>query len=324
MMTVKRLSVDCDKLNERGTFSPGDTLSGTVTVVTTKQIKVQRFVVKAKGKAQVTWTEKDGQATLICSDKKKYFYFENIILQDKKGDGSEVIGPGKNVYSFVFQIPSRDMPSSYEGKWGKITYSVQAKLTQSIWVEHKIKTEVPFLSKAEFPFVSKTEMIIIGLKEPQYGTRISFYGTGTVTMNVSSEKIGLKQGEAMGVSVEVLNNSPYTVMPTFYLHEKQTFAAQSKRRLHVNDILLATGEPVSVATSQKISKVLSFPSWLQPTFYNCSLMKLEYSLKVTLDAPLGKQPEVKLPLIILLGSPKPSQQKAKRSIWFRKFPGYMS
>lgn len=56
------------------------------------------------------------------------------------------------------------MPSSYEGKWGKITYSLRARLTQSIWLVHKTKAEFPFLGKSEFPFASKSEMIIIGLK----------------------------------------------------------------------------------------------------------------------------------------------------------------
>lgn len=44
-------------------------------------------------------------------------------------------------------------------------------------------------------------------------------------------------------------------------------------------------------------------------------------LQITLDGPLERDPEIKLPLVVLLGSPKPHKQKAKRSIWFRKLPG---
>lgn len=87
IMSVKHLSVDYSKVNERGTFSPGDILSGKVTVVTSKETKVQCLLVKAKGKAKVTWCEQ-GQAAGVYSNKRKYFYFEHIILQDKnKGDG---------------------------------------------------------------------------------------------------------------------------------------------------------------------------------------------------------------------------------------------
>ncbi|TDH12705.1 hypothetical protein EPR50_G00049600 [Perca flavescens] len=318
-MTVKHISVDYNKVNERGTFSPGDILSGRVTVVTSKETKVQCFLVKAKGKAKVTWHQQEGQATGMHSDKKIYFHFEHIILQDKnKGDGSEIIRPGRNVYPFTFVIPNIDMPSSYQGKWGKITYSLRAQLTQSIWLVHKTKTEFPFLTK--FPFASKSEMIIIGLKEQQYATRISFYGSAKVTINVSSEKMGVKQGDAIGVSVEVLNDSARTVTPKFYLCEKQTFVAQSKRIVHTNDTLFGTGDSVLAETSQTITKVLSIPPQLHTTFFNCCMMKLEYKLKITLDIPLARDSEIKLPLVILLGSPKPHQQKPKRSIWFRKLP----
>lgn len=133
-MTVKHLSLDYKKVNERGSFSPGDVLSGWVTVVTSKETKVQSFWVKAKGKAKVTWCDQEGQTAGVHSDKKTYFHFEHIILQDKnKGDGlycfsltmkkikcnefnkkyfalsqgSEVIGPGRNVYPFTFVIPKK-------------------------------------------------------------------------------------------------------------------------------------------------------------------------------------------------------------------------
>lgn len=119
------------------------------------------------------------------------------------------------------------MPSSYEGKWGKVKYSLRAKLTQSIWLVHKAKTDFPLLTTSEFPFASKAETMIVGLKvwtrcsdfsktvshstpitragcfsvsssigqEQQHATRVSFYGSDKVTVNVTSEKMGVKQGE---------------------------------------------------------------------------------------------------------------------------------
>lgn len=91
-MTVKHFSVEYNKVTERGSYSPGDVLTGRVIVVTTKETKVQCFYVRAKGKAKVTWSEQDGDSPVIHSDKKKYFNFETIILQDKnKGDGLYII-----------------------------------------------------------------------------------------------------------------------------------------------------------------------------------------------------------------------------------------
>lgn len=90
----------------------------------------------------------------------------------------------------------------------------------------------------------------------------------------------IRAGEAMGVSVEVLNESTRTVTPRFYLCEKQTFAAQSKTIVHTKDILFGGGDSVPAETSQTITKVLSVPPQLPPTFFNCSMMRLEYRLKV--------------------------------------------
>ncbi|XP_055367902.1 arrestin domain-containing protein 3-like isoform X2 [Betta splendens] len=317
-MAVKHLSLEYDKVNERGTFSPGDVLSGRVTVVSSKETTAQRFVVRAKGKAKVTWPEQRGRSTVLHSDKKEYFKFEHVILQDKnKGDGSEIIRSGRSVYPFSFVVPDVDMPSSYRGKWGRVTYSVRAQLTQTIWLVHKTKAELPFLTKSDFPFASRSEMIIIGLKEPQCASRISFLGRGTVTMNVTSEKMGVKQGEALGVSVELLNSSACALTPRLYLREKQTFVAQSHRIVHASDTLFATGDSVPAGTSHSVTKVLRIPPRLPPTFFNCSMMKLEYRLKVTLT----RDQEVRLPLVVLLGSPHTQQQqRPRRSIWFRKLP----
>lgn len=84
----------------------------------------------------------------------------------------------------------------------------------------------------------------------------------------------------MGVSVEVLNESARTVTPNFYLCEKQTFAAHSKRIVHTDDKLFGSGDSVPAQTSRTITKVLSIPLQLPPTFFNCCMMKLEYRLKV--------------------------------------------
>ncbi|XP_077418602.1 arrestin domain-containing protein 3-like [Vanacampus margaritifer] len=315
IMTMKLFLVEYDQVNEKGTFSPGDVLSGRVTVVAIKETKVQCLMVNAKGKVEVKWYDQNGQTTVLHQDEKNYFYLEHIILQDKnKGDGSEIIRQGRSVYPFTFVIPNIDMPSSYDGKWGRITYSLQAQLTQSIWSVHKTRIEFPFLTKSEFPFASKSEMLIIGLREQQRATKISFYGSGKVTLNVTSEKMGLTQGETMDVSIEVINNSNRAVTPKFFLCEKQIFVAQSAAIIHTNKILFGKGESVSARSSRTISNVLSIPAQLNPTFLNCSMIKLEYTLKVTLGDLLARDPDIKLPLVILMGPSQQYHQKTKRSM----------
>lgn len=87
-------------------------------------------------------------------------------------------------------------------------------------------------------------------------------------------------GEAVRFSVKVLNDSAQSLAPIFYLGEKQTFAAQSKRIVHTSNILFESADCVPARSSQTTTTVLSIPPDLPPTFFNCSLMKLEYRLKV--------------------------------------------
>ena len=88
-MTIKHLRVEYDQNNgTTGAFFPGDILFGRVMVVADKETKVQCLIVKAKGKVEVKWPEQQGNGPPeVVSDKKRYFYFEKILLQDKKADG---------------------------------------------------------------------------------------------------------------------------------------------------------------------------------------------------------------------------------------------
>lgn len=87
-------------------------------------------------------------------------------------------------------------------------------------------------------------------------------------------------GEAVRFSVKVLNDSARSLAPVFYLGEKQTFAARSKRIVHTSNILFESADCVPARSSRTITTVLGVPPELPPTFFNCSLMKLEYRLKV--------------------------------------------
>lgn len=86
-MTIKQFQLDYNTVNEQGTFSAGDTLTGQVTLKVSKKTKVQCFLIKLKGKAEVKWSEQDDQALVLHSRKKRYFYFEKIVLQERGGNG---------------------------------------------------------------------------------------------------------------------------------------------------------------------------------------------------------------------------------------------
>ncbi|CDQ65865.1 unnamed protein product [Oncorhynchus mykiss] len=305
-MAVKHFSVDYKTINEHGTFSAGDTITGRVTLEASKETSLQSLFIKAKGKAEVKWTENEGQNPVAYSGKKKYFSLQ-ILLQEGKGDGSEIISPGRHVYPFTFQIPAKEMPSSYMGKWGKITYYLKAKLIRTLWLIDRAKTE--------FTYLSKTNMIIPGLREPQHGSKILFFASGDISLDIHIETMGYLSGEAIKILVEIHNNSTRTVTPNFYLCEEQSFFAKHKRNIYTNDIIKERGDPVTASTRQTVTKVLTIPPQLPVSLLDCSILKLEYRLKVTLDVPTAKDPEVKLPLVILLDKSIAAEERQQEYSW---------
>ena len=80
--------------------------------------------------------------------------------------------------------------------------------------------------------------------------------------------------------VEINNRSSRSVKPKFVLYEKRSFFAQGRRRLHTNEILKEKGEALESSNKETVTKVITIPRELPPSIMNCSIIKLEYRLKV--------------------------------------------
>lgn len=87
-------------------------------------------------------------------------------------------------------------------------------------------------------------------------------------------------GEALQVTAEISNHSSRLVKPKFTLYEKRSFFAQGRRRVCTNEILKDKIEAVASSSKETVTKVISIPRELPPSILNCSIIKLEYRLKV--------------------------------------------
>ena len=87
MSTVKNISVTYDAINETNTFSSGDSISGRITVELAKDCTIKSMSIKAKGKADVLWTERHGQTTVVYHAKNKYFSMKRFLIQEERKEG---------------------------------------------------------------------------------------------------------------------------------------------------------------------------------------------------------------------------------------------
>ncbi|TRY94616.1 hypothetical protein DNTS_001873 [Danionella cerebrum] len=305
-LTVKNISVVYTPINQNNTFSSGDCISGKVILEVAKDTQMQSLSVKIKGKAQVYWTERHGKTTVAYSDKEKFYSVEKFFVREEKQHGSDmlkdpsgqaysaVVAPGRHVYPFTFQLPLQHFPSTFKSSVGKVIYTLETKLSRSMRISSK--------AKAEFHYVPRPDVSNPELMAPQHGTKdkqMVLFTSGSVSMNINTEKMAYYLGEGLKVLAEVQNNSSRAIKPKYCLMEKHSFFARGKRKLHTHDLLKEEGEPIEPNSRKTITKVLSIPPSLTMSILTCRVLKVEYRLRVYLDVPYASDPEVKFPIVLL-------------------------
>uniref|UniRef100_A0A8C8A216 Arrestin C-terminal-like domain-containing protein n=1 Tax=Oryzias sinensis TaxID=183150 RepID=A0A8C8A216_9TELE len=285
-MTIKTFEIHYNAINIQKTFTNGDTMTGKVVLETTKGLKIKSLVFVGKGRARVCWRENQGDRHHVYWANEKFYSVKHHVLA-----GPAFIGKGRHEFLFSFKIPEKDMPSTFNSPVGKVIHKVKAELKQSLKLTKK--------AKAHFTFVSKSN--IDGLQEPQSGCKDKGLssGSGNVSLDVHTPKRGYMQGEALSFKVEINNCSSSSVKPKFELYEKRSYFAQGHKKRETNKILNGRIDDGSSQESGHLSKTITIPAQLAPSILNCSIIKLEYRLRIYLDIEFAKDPEVKLPIVVL-------------------------
>uniref|UniRef100_A0A8C9S797 Arrestin C-terminal-like domain-containing protein n=1 Tax=Scleropages formosus TaxID=113540 RepID=A0A8C9S797_SCLFO len=271
-----------DAINESNSFSSGDRIAGRVVVEVAKEVEVTRLAVKAKGEAYVSWSEKHGDDEDSYWARERYFKVKQLLVADRKDDGERgsFVLPGTRVYPFSLQIPEGNFPSSFKGVHGYITYTLEAKLSRSMRIPSGAKT---LFSKAMYTSENNTQMHYTNGQRDRDAVFWILYSLS----------------EKLNISAEVENNSSRTLKPKFSLDQKQSFFAQRSSEIVRKSIFKEIGEPIPPSAQKIVQKELIIPPDLPASILNCSLLKVEYILKVYLDVPYARDPEVEFPLVIL-------------------------
>ncbi|XP_017283404.1 arrestin domain-containing protein 3-like [Kryptolebias marmoratus] len=301
MPAVTNFKVSYDALNEEGTFSEGDVITGAVTLQLSKETKVQKLFVKAKGDANTHWTKKKGDKTYTYSAHKRYFKLKQFLTPEDSEEN--VLAEGIHVYKFSFPIPMESMPSSFRGAHGKIVYKLEAKLSRS-W-------RMDSTAEEEFTFVSKSLPDVYSLMSPQVGStnkEMGLFSKGHVQMDVTVNKAIFASGETIEIVANINNSSSRDMTPKFTLMMDVVFHAQGDTKRQSFDVEKVVSQPIKPQTQQEAKCALQIPSNQMPSILNCEIIRAEYKLKVYLDISFAFDPEVLFPLVIALPNLAPGSQ----------------
>ncbi|KAK0147289.1 Arrestin domain-containing protein 3 [Merluccius polli] len=98
---MQDLTLDYDLPNAKRGFSEGDNIKGTLTFELKNDTKVESVFVKAKGEANVRWTEGNGDRSY--NSRQRFFKVKCYVTPPNSKD--TVLPKGVHRYNFMVTIP---------------------------------------------------------------------------------------------------------------------------------------------------------------------------------------------------------------------------
>ncbi|XP_044225362.1 arrestin domain-containing protein 3-like [Thunnus albacares] len=288
MSPIKEFTLTYEALNEENTISDGDTVTGTVSFTLKKETKVKSLLVKVKGDASVQWSEGSGDDKQSYSAHRRYFKVkEYLIAEDAKGN---VLPQGDHRFKFSLKIPQGDMPPSFKGVHGNITYVLEAKLSRKWHFSSGERKELNFVSKS-FPQPGQVMC-------PQAGS----VSKKDVQMSATINRKACSPGETLSIGAKINNSSSKEMRVKFSLQQRTVYHADGSTNTSYQSLCKMVGDTIAPNSEENVSCQLKIPENIIHTVHNCEIISVNYEIKVYLDIRFAIDPEVVFPLVIASSS----------------------
>uniref|UniRef100_A0A3Q3IT58 Arrestin C-terminal-like domain-containing protein n=1 Tax=Monopterus albus TaxID=43700 RepID=A0A3Q3IT58_MONAL len=266
-------------------YSPGESITGTVTIKLGQQLLCKAIKVNCNGFCGIT--NKVNDLAWMMEEQ----YFNSTFSLADKGTLKE----GEHTFPFKFLIPA-SAPTSFEGSYGRIIYRVRAFIDTPRFAKD-YSTEKPFfllslLNLNELPDIWGTCSSAV----TQQFTYM-LMKTGTVVLKAQTDMKGYTPGQVIQVIVGIHNESGKTTgNMAASLMQRVTY--EMKRPTYdVKMIAEVEGGVVKAGKEVEWKEQIIVPPIPQSSLAGCELIKIDYYVKVSL-----KSPDVTLTLPIHIGN----------------------
>ncbi|KAM4578256.1 arrestin domain-containing protein 1a [Fundulus diaphanus] len=283
MGKLEALEIEFD--GDKAVYTPGESISGTVTVKLNQSLQCKAIKVNCNGFCGITGKIND---TAWTTEEQ---YFNNTVSVADKG----TLKQGEHRFTFKFLIPAT-APTSFDGSYGKIIYRVRAFIETPRFAKDYSK-EKPFyllrlLNLNELPD-------IWGPSSSAVSQQFTYMlmKTGTIVLNAQTDMKGYTPGQIIKVMANIHNQSTKTTGHiTASLMQRVTY--ETKKPTHdLKSIVEVEGGAVKGGRELEWKEQIIIPPLPQSSLAGCELIKIEYYVKVSL-----KSPEVTLTLPIHIGN----------------------
>ena len=306
MSKVEKFEIDLEHdIDEQYQYEPGESLRGNVVIMLNGPIKIKAITIQIKGEATVSWggEENTRNQSNFRADE-TYIDFSMNILESDGTDGNTCLDVGKHTFPLEYTLPM-NLPSSFIGKYGSITYVVKATLKEDkkFGMSTMITSE-PFLVLRRLD-ISQEEHLTKAQEErveKRLWGKLAFCLSGKVTATLKLNKTGHLPGEDIFMDAEITNSSPRivkSVQASIIMHSK--FHAKTNRRENTQIVNKKRDEwEMSYGEGRRWKSVrLTIPPYIpESRLDGCDIIDILYELQFKVEVSGGKVLQITIPITV--------------------------
>ncbi|XP_054157138.1 arrestin domain-containing protein 3-like [Oppia nitens] len=279
-------------------FSRADEVSGLLQITIKGPLMLSAVTIGLVCMAECRWVENPGtryhREGHVYHNKRKLLDY-TYQIPGKYADNC--LSPGDHVIPFMFKLPEKDIPSSFESTHGSVTYFVEAVIDEPAINEvHRIGYPIV----VEAPIINNLNLSVGGSSEKDLS--VINLASGHITLIANVTKKGFLSGELVEVHVTVDNKSSVDVTPRATLYQTQVYMCGERHKgLEVPLTNPLVGTLVSAESSNDEIIYLRMPAEASLSIKS-PIITIKYFIHVTLDIPHAIDLHVNLPIIVTTGS----------------------
>lgn len=307
-------------IDEQYQYEPGETLCGRVVLNVRESAKVKAINVQIKGEATVSWEEDDRTGRSYSADETYVDHTQTLLTA--LSDEMITLDAGRHEYPLEYTLPP-NLPSSFIGKHGSITYVVKATLKQDArFGLSAMITSEPFLVLRRLsldtdpaltqPFEQRIEKRLWGA--------IIFCISGKVSAILKLNKTGHLPGEDVFLDAEITNTSPRmvkAVQASVIMHS--VFNARNKTRSNSQIVNKKRDEwEMTYGEGRRWKNVrLTIPPYIpESRLDGCDIIDISYELVFRVEVSGNNDLRINVPIVVGTSGGLAEQEAAeKEKVW---------
>ena len=283
--------------NEGGVYGPGEPVKGLVVVSVKNMEKVETLYVEMIGESETHWTEGSGEDETSFGSKIRIFNFKQVFLVSNKDNKNQpiVLAQGSHSFPFVFTFPLGDHPPSFESSSGHIRYFLKVKLLRKFYPNVKEVHLIKYLGNCNVNLASLQSSVEM---QNDKTLGVLCFKSEPLSLSVVFNKTGFVVGDTIIISANVTNNTGRNVRPVAKLIKLITYRSYSNTIESQSCLAKFEGQKSNEKYFSWENVKLKVPSDDYITITNCSNIRLDHYVVVSLKIHGSSNFEVKCPVVI--------------------------